>query len=82
MIDEAIEQAFVAEVFNADRNAALLRNRGLPQTAAELIESALAELWECLRADAQTVADRYVIWEGDKPRARTFAGNVEPIPVR
>jgi hypothetical protein len=75
-----LEQKFAAEVLNAERTAALMTKRGFPTTAAEVIHTALAELWEgegaidYSRPRIQGIVDRYVELdkEGEPQRRRTL----------
>jgi hypothetical protein len=77
-----IEQIFAAEVFGAEKEAAEARKQGIPQTASDVIDMALSDLWQFDNTRADRISKKYVCFEADdKPQRRTDIdwGNVVPI---
>ena len=83
-----IEQHFAAAVANSRGYAKFWSTVGFPQTTADQVGCALAELWEEGRGrglsgdEIQKIADRYVGYDDDGeawPRASAFNG---VVPLR
>jgi len=76
------EQTFAAEIFNAEKSAAVARKHGFPSTVSDVVAGALCDLWQQNGPRAQAIADKYVRYDKDAnpwPRDDIDWGNVVPI---
>jgi hypothetical protein len=77
-----IEQIFAAKVFSAEKEAAEIRECGIPQTASDVIDMALSDVWQFDNTRADSISKKYVYFNADgNPQRRMDIdwGNVVPI---